>query len=166
MKKYQLNLKRIQNRVLSNTVALPDYNVTKTQNRRCWLTWAKPKSKCDFINYFWVAKTQLALFLVTTAAYQGTINFSTTAGMRLNHHGKLWSSTFLTFWINQKRRLYPTFYSSLQTGWGAAELPGKCSPKNFWKHVYLLGTTQVAIILLPPENSTTVTHFFVCYLNY
>jgi len=23
--------------------------------------WAKPKSKCDFINYFWVAKTQLAL---------------------------------------------------------------------------------------------------------
>jgi len=39
----------------------PDYNVTKTQNRRCWLTRAKPKSKCDFINYFWVAKTQLAL---------------------------------------------------------------------------------------------------------
>jgi len=39
----------------------PDCNVTKTQNRRCWLTWAKPKSKCDFINYFWVAKTQLPM---------------------------------------------------------------------------------------------------------
>jgi len=56
-------------------------NVTKTQNR-CSLTWAKPKSKCDFMNYFWVAKT-----LVTTASYQGMINFRTTAGMRLNHHG-------------------------------------------------------------------------------
>jgi len=27
----------------------PDHNVTKTQNRRCWLPWGKPKSKCDFI---------------------------------------------------------------------------------------------------------------------
>jgi len=35
----------------------PDYNVTKSQNRRCWLPWAKPKPKCDCINYFWVAKT-------------------------------------------------------------------------------------------------------------
>jgi len=34
------------------------------------------------MNYFWVAKT-----LVTTASYQGMINFRTTAGMRLNHHG-------------------------------------------------------------------------------
>ena len=38
----------------------PDYNVRKTDNRS-WLTWAKPKSKNDFINYFWVAITQLAL---------------------------------------------------------------------------------------------------------
>jgi len=39
----------------------PDYNVTKAQNRRYSLTWANPKSQCDFTNYFGVAKTQLAL---------------------------------------------------------------------------------------------------------
>jgi len=60
---------------------------------------AKPKSKCDFINYFWVAKTQtqLALQLVTTAAYQGKIHFSTMAGMRLNHHGNFKVQHFQLF---------------------------------------------------------------------
>jgi len=59
MKKYQLNLKRIEYLALSNDVALPDYSLTKTQNKRCWLTLAKPKSKWDFMNYFWVAKHNL-----------------------------------------------------------------------------------------------------------
>jgi len=33
------------------------------------------------------SKTQLSLQLVRTAAYQRKFYFSTTAGMRLNHHG-------------------------------------------------------------------------------
>jgi len=74
-----------------------DYNVTKTQNRRCWLTWAKLKSKCDFINCFWVAKTQLSLWLVTTVAYQRKFHFSTTAGMRLHHHGNFKVQRFQLF---------------------------------------------------------------------
>jgi len=87
----------------------PGYNVTKTQNRRCWFTWAKPKSKCDFINYFWVAKTQVALWLVTTAVYEGKIHFSTTAGMRLNHHGNFKVQHCKLFEKNKKRLLCPTF---------------------------------------------------------
>jgi len=65
--------------------------------RRCGFTWANTKSKCDFINSFWVAKTQLALLLITTAAYQGKFHFSTTAGMRLNHHGNFKVQRFQLF---------------------------------------------------------------------
>jgi len=75
----------------------PDYKVTKTQNRRYWLMWAKPKSKCDFINYFWVAITQLALLLVKTDAYQGKFHFNPTAGMSLNHHGNFKDQRFQLF---------------------------------------------------------------------
>jgi len=35
--------------------------------------------------------------LVTTAAYQGKIHFSTTAGMRLNHHGNFKVQRFQLF---------------------------------------------------------------------
>jgi len=42
-------------------------------------------------------KAQLTLQLVTTAAYQGKIHFSTTAGMRLNHHGNFEVQRFQRF---------------------------------------------------------------------
>jgi len=97
MRKYQINLKRIKNLAVSNNAALPWPQRHKSQNRSCWLTWAKPTSKCDFINYFWVAKAQLALKLVTTAAYQGKTYFGTAAGMRINHHGDIEAERFRLF---------------------------------------------------------------------
>ena len=107
MKTYQLNLKIIYKLALPNNLALPWLQRHKNSEQKFWITWAKPKSKCDFINYFWVAKTWLALQLITTA-YQGNIHFSTTAVMRLN---TMETSKFnvLAFCINQKRRLCPTF---------------------------------------------------------
>jgi len=43
------------------------------------------------------SKTQPALYLATTAAYQGKIHFSTTAGTKLNHHGSFKVQHFQLF---------------------------------------------------------------------
>ena len=85
-----------------------DYNVTKTQNRRCWLTCAKPKFKSELKNYVWVAKTQLALQLVTTASYLGKIHVNITAGMRLNHHGNFKVQHFSLFQQIKKEDCAPS----------------------------------------------------------
>jgi len=75
----------------------PDYKVTKTEKRKCSLTWAEPKYICDFVNYFWVAKAQPAQQLVKKADYHGEHHFIATTGMRQGHRGSFKIKGFQLF---------------------------------------------------------------------